>query len=60
MAKPLRALNAMTEFRLSEREPLNNSKSDMTVTFKTLCLKGHSCCSEQNVVENKTKCYKIN
>lgn len=61
MAKRLRALNAMTQFRLSEREPLNNSESDMIVTVKTLCLKGHSCRSEQKVVEEyKTKRCKIN
>lgn len=46
VVKPLKALNAMTEFRfLSERELLN-LLSDTIVTFKTLCLKSH-CCSEK-------------
>lgn len=44
VAQLLRGLNAKTEFRfLSEREPSNNSESDIIVTFKTLYLKGHSC-----------------
>lgn len=52
VAKPLRVLNIMTEFGfLSEWEPLNNSESDVTVTFKSLCLKGHSCSSEEKAVE---------
>lgn len=50
VVKPLKALNAMTEFRfLSERELLN-LLSDTVVTFKTLCLKSH-CCSSEKVEE---------
>lgn len=55
MAQLLRALNVPTEFKfLSEREPPNNSESNIIVNFKTLCLKGHSYSSEEKVVEKCT------
>lgn len=45
-------MSQVTEFRfLSERPPLHNSESDITVTFKSLCLKGHSYSSEEKAVE---------